>query len=119
LAASEYDRFRSDRACAKARLDALYEDVPDVFPDAVPWGYALDGFPEASITQEIRCRRIRLDQVSLSRLNHWLPGCEAHPEVVQGTAEFHHPITDALLPQAKPVFDDATALDTAIAVLAP
>jgi hypothetical protein len=33
-----------------------------VFPDAFPWGYALYGFTEPSIKQEIGCRRIRLDQ---------------------------------------------------------
>src|SRR2546427_13284264 len=37
--------------------------------------------------------------LSLSRLNHWLPGREAHPEVVQGATDFHHQIADALLPQ--------------------
>jgi len=58
-------------------------------------------------------------KLSLSRLNHRLPGCEAHPEVVQSTAQFHHEITDALLPQANPVFDDATALHTAVDVLDP
>jgi hypothetical protein len=31
-----------------------------------------------------------LDDLSLSRLNHRLPRGQAHPEVVQGTAEFHH-----------------------------
>ena len=56
-------------------------------------------------------------QLSLSRLNHWLPGREAHPEVVQGTAEFHHQITDTLLPQAHPVFHNTAALDTAVHVL--
>src|SRR6266566_423243 len=55
--------------------------------------------------------------LSLSRLNHWLPGCETHPEVMQGTAEFHHQIADALLPQTNPVFHDATALHTAVHVL--
>jgi hypothetical protein len=40
--------------------------------------------------------------LSLSRLNHWLPGREAHPELVQGTPAFHHQITNALLPQANP-----------------
>jgi len=50
--------------------------------------------------------------VSFSRLSHWLPRGQAHPEVVQGTAEFHHQIADALLPQTEPVFDDATALHT-------
>src|SRR6266478_4500575 len=62
LAESEYDRFLSDRAYAKARLDELYEDFPEVFPEAFPWGYALYGFTEPSITQEIRGRRMRLDQ---------------------------------------------------------
>ena len=57
--------------------------------------------------------------LSLSRLNHWLPRGQAHPEVVQGTAEFHHQIADALLPQADPVFHDATALDTAVDMLDP
>jgi hypothetical protein len=33
---------------------------------------------------------------------------------MQGTADFHHQIADARLPQADPVFDDATALDTAV-----
>src|SRR5262245_58430032 len=46
-------------------------------------------------------------QLSLSRLNHWLPRIQAHPEVVQGTTEFHHQIADALLPQADPVFHNA------------
>ena len=39
-------------------------------------------------------------QLSLSRLNHWLPRGQADPEVMQGTADFHHDITDTLLPQA-------------------
>jgi len=55
--------------------------------------------------------------LSLSRLNHWLPRSQAYPEVVQGTAEFHHQITNALLPQAEPVLHDAAALDTAIDML--
>ncbi len=58
-------------------------------------------------------------QLSLSRLNHWLPGREAHPEIMQGTTDFHHQIADALLPQADPVFDDATALDTTIDMFDP
>src|SRR5215471_12625170 len=57
--------------------------------------------------------------LSLSRLNHWLPGRETHPEVVQGTTEFHHDIADALFPQAHPIFHDATALDTAVDMLDP
>jgi hypothetical protein len=62
LAESEYDRFLSDRAYAKARLDELYEAFPEVFPEAFPWGYALCGFTDPSIKQEIRCRRMRLCQ---------------------------------------------------------
>jgi hypothetical protein len=38
---------------------------------------------------------------------------------VQGTTDFHHPIMDALLPQAQPVFDDTTALHTAVDMLNP
>jgi hypothetical protein len=58
-------------------------------------------------------------QLSLSRLNHWLPGRKAYPKVMQGTAEFHHQIAHALFPEADPVFDNATALDTAIDMLNP
>jgi len=66
-----------------------------------------------------RYRAIRdaLIQLSLSRLNYRLPGSEAHPEVMQGTADFHHDIADAFLPEADPVFHDATALDTAVDML--
>src|SRR4051812_50105222 len=58
-------------------------------------------------------------ELSLSRLNHWLPRGQANPEVMQGTADFHYDIPDALLPQADPVFDDATALDAAVDMLDP
>ena len=59
------------------------------------------------------------EPLSLSRLNHGLPRAQTHPEVVQGTAEFHHEIADTRLPQAKSVFDDATALHTAVDMLNP
>ena len=49
---------------------------------------------------------LRYSEMSLSRLNHGQPGVQAHPEIVQGTAQFHHEITDALLPEADPVFDN-------------
>src|SRR6266702_856265 len=58
-------------------------------------------------------------RLSLSRLNHWLPWGQAYPEVMQGTAEFHHEITDALLPQPDPIFHNATALHTAVDMLDP
>src|SRR5262249_43119657 len=57
--------------------------------------------------------------LSLSRLSHRLPRGQAHPEVVQGAAEFHHQITNALLPQTNAIFQDATALHTAVDVLDP
>src|SRR5713101_3921591 len=57
--------------------------------------------------------------LSLSRLNHRLPGCETHPEVMQGTTDFHHQIADTRLPQTDPVFDNAAALHTAVDVLDP
>ena len=57
--------------------------------------------------------------LSLSRLNHWLPGRETHAEVMQGATEFHHEIADAFLPQADPVFHNTTALDAAVDMLDP
>src|SRR5262249_49386563 len=45
--------------------------------------------------------------LSLSRLNHRPPGCETRPEVIQGTAQFPHEITDARLPQSELVFHTA------------
>jgi len=62
LAESEYDRFLTNRAYAKARLEEFYEDVPELFPDAFPWGYAFFGFTELSSKQQLCCRRIRLEQ---------------------------------------------------------
>ena len=58
-------------------------------------------------------------QLSLSRLNHRLPRGQAHPEIMQGTAQFHHQIADTLLPQAHPVLHDAAALDTTVDMLDP
>ena len=57
--------------------------------------------------------------LSLSRFNHRLPGCETHPDVVQGPAAFHHQSTDPRLPQADAGLHDAAALDTAVALRKP
>ena len=38
---------------------------------------------------------------------------------MQGTAEFHHEIAHALLPQADPGFHNATPLDAAVDMLDP
>ena len=74
-----------------------------------------------NLFQDDRVRGATLDahQVSLFRLNHRLPGREAHPEVMQGTADFHHDIADTFLPQAEPIFHDTAALDTAVDMLDP
>jgi len=55
LAEAEYDRFLSDRTYARIRLDELYEDFPELFSEALSSGYALYGFTEPSIKQEICC----------------------------------------------------------------
>ena len=52
------------------------------------------------------------EQLRLSRFNHRLPRREAYPTIMERTAAFHHESTDGLLPEAHPVCDDATALDT-------
>src|SRR5881409_705903 len=57
--------------------------------------------------------------LSLSRLNHRLPRGQTNPEVMQGTADLHHEIADAVFPQPHPVFDDPTALDAAVDRLDP
>ena len=62
LTESEYDRFLTDRFYARDRLEALYGEFAELFPEAFPWGYAFFGFTEPSIKQHLLCRRIRLDQ---------------------------------------------------------
>jgi hypothetical protein len=55
-------------------------------------------------------RGVSIDALlSLSRLNHRLPGYETHPKVVQGIAECHHQSMVPLLPQADPALHDADA----------
>jgi hypothetical protein len=97
----------------------LYYDVGSPFPSG--WGClppAALPLPcdTATTVPTITCHA-DLHHLSLSRLNHWLPRGQAHPEVVQGTAEFPHQITVPLLPQAEPVLHDAAALDTPVDVL--
>ena len=78
------------------------------------------GRPQPLLQGVLFARGQRTDiNVSLFRLNHRLPRGEAHPEVVQGTAEFHHDITDTLLPQTEAVFDNATTLHAAVDMLDP
>src|SRR6266851_9282869 len=74
---------------------------------------------DASAAQESTiARAARHDKhVSLSRLNHRWPRREAHPEVLQGTAQFYHQITAALLPQPDPILHHATALHATVDML--
>src|SRR5437667_11367151 len=46
--------------------------------------------------------------LNLSRLNHRLPRRETHPEVMQGTTEFHDEIADAVLRQPDAVLHKAS-----------
>src|SRR5919108_5659125 len=77
--------------------------------------------PDRSPTVQVNIKNLVDDvqcyHLTLSRLHHWLPWGQAYPEIMQGTAEFHHEIADTLLPQADPVLHNAAALDTAIDVL--
>ncbi len=61
LAEPEYDRFLTDRAYARARLEEFHEGFPELLPDAFPWGYAFFGFTEPLIKQHLRCRRMRFE----------------------------------------------------------
>jgi hypothetical protein len=62
LTESEYDRFLTDRSYATARREELYEEFAALLPDAFPGGYAVFGFTEPSIKQQLLCRRMRLAQ---------------------------------------------------------
>jgi hypothetical protein len=62
LSEPEYERFLQDRPYAKSRLEELHELHPELFPEGFGWGYALYGFTDPSRKQELRCRRIRLEQ---------------------------------------------------------
>jgi hypothetical protein len=53
------------------------------------------------------------------KLNHRFPRGYTHPEIVQGTADFHHQIANTLLPQANSVFDNTTTLDTTVDMFDP
>src|SRR4051812_2649902 len=88
-------------------------------PDATDGRWLCCVRPMPGITgRAASCKRFPM-HLSLSRLNHWPPRSQAHPEIMQGTADFHHPIADALLPQVDPVFDHAATLDTAFDMLDP
>ena len=62
LSEAEYDEFLTDRTYAKARLQELYKDYPELFPETFSSGYALYGFTTFSCKQHLRCRRLRLNE---------------------------------------------------------
>ncbi len=62
LVESEYEWFLTDRPYAKSRLEELHENHPELFPESFGWGYALYGFTDPSYKQQLRCRRLRLEQ---------------------------------------------------------
>ena len=62
LAESAYARFLPDRSSAEDRLEELYAECADLFPDTFPWGDTFFGLTEPSLPQHLRCRRLRLEQ---------------------------------------------------------
>ena len=60
LAEADYERFISDEAFARAQLDQVYSQSPELFPDGWGQGYAFYGFTPPSRKQQLRCRRVRL-----------------------------------------------------------
>ena len=60
LAEADYERFLSDGELAKAQLDQLYGQHPELFPEGWEHGYVCYGYTEASRKQGWRCRRVRL-----------------------------------------------------------
>src|SRR5262245_18175745 len=87
-------------------------------PTATPLSYSIAARPTPLSPSGRRIIRCWI-YLSLSRLDHGQPGVQAYSEVVQGTTEFHHQITDPLLPQADPVLHNATTLDAAVDMLDP
>ena len=61
LAETAYERLLTDRFDAKDRLEALYGECAELFPEAFPWGYACYGFTEPSLKPPLLGRRIRLE----------------------------------------------------------
>src|SRR5215831_2421727 len=125
LTAESYLNIIQDRGKRKLPLDDVYRQFynPDLYLRSYAKLYKNDGAMTPGTTGEtvdgmsldkidrvieaMRCerwkwppvRRVYIPKpkgVSLCRLNHWLPRTQAHPEVVERTAQFHHEVTDAL-----------------------
>ena len=61
LAEADYARFMSNGEVARAQLDQMHSQHPELFPEAWGQGYAWCGCAEPSRKQAgLRCRRVRL-----------------------------------------------------------
>jgi hypothetical protein len=60
IAEADYERFMTESEFARAQLDRLDRQYPELFPEGLAQGYALCGFTDPSCKQQLRCRRIRL-----------------------------------------------------------
>jgi hypothetical protein len=60
IAEADYERFMADNEFAKATLQGLYGQHPELFPVSFAQGYALYGFSAVSRKQGLRCRRVQL-----------------------------------------------------------
>ena len=61
LAEHEYDQFASDHAFAKERLEQLYVQYPELFPESFEQGYVLYSFTALLSKLDMRCRCLRPD----------------------------------------------------------
>jgi hypothetical protein len=60
LEQTEYELFLSDKDVAKAQIDKLYSQYPELFPEEMMHGYVLNGFTQKSSKLGLCCRRIQL-----------------------------------------------------------
>jgi hypothetical protein len=60
VAEADYERFISDDEFARAQLDRLYEQSPELFPDGWGQGYVFYGYTPPSRRRQLWCRRLRL-----------------------------------------------------------
>src|SRR5262245_43120223 len=79
-------------------------------PTSVSWAASNDVTP--SIGRVIRLTALWYCSIEFITIRSLYARGEAHPEIVQSTAEVPHPSADAPLPEAASVFDAVTALDT-------
>ena len=60
IAEADYERFLNDGELARAQLDQLYGQHPELFPEGWRQGYVFYGLTPPSHKQQLRCRRVRL-----------------------------------------------------------